>query len=98
MCTGWQVAFLLLLASPASAGRRPSSSQRRGHRLTTEYRDTISSNVNLFPLSNQSKEPEASEIRLGPVSDDQSEWHFSFIGVKGTCYEDGVGSTFIRCG
>lgn len=57
-------------------------------RILSEWKEVKEQQLSLdIPFQNTSKE---SGIRLSPLKSNLLEWHFSFTGMKGSDYEDGI--------
>lgn len=58
-------------------------------RIISEWRDINKSGLDLSVPFNTSDIDE-SGIRLSPLKSNFLEWHFSFVGMKGSSFEEGI--------
>ena len=86
----WKYVFLVLLCVWQSVemkiGKGLSSLTYK--RVISEWKEVKAQNISLeIPFENSAQE---CGIRLSPMKSNILEWHFSFSGMKGSDYENGI--------
>lgn len=84
----WTLIVLLFLSILSIAHTKPKISSLTLKRILSEWKEVKEQQLSLdIPFQSDSKE---SGIRLSPIKKNLLEWHFSFTGMKGSDYEDGI--------
>mmetsp|Transcript_22552 Transcript_22552/g.24660 ORF Transcript_22552/g.24660 Transcript_22552/m.24660 type:complete len:286 (-) Transcript_22552:171-1028(-) len=84
----WTFILFICLSILSVAYTKSKISSLTMKRILSEWKEVKDQQLSLdIPFQNTSKE---SGIRLSPLKNNLLEWHFSFTGMKGSDYEDGI--------